>query len=135
VHCKHDTIDDYIIGCSLAVVPLLDELREFVHATKPEAAEDMQHGAPVFLNAHGIPVIYLFGSKKHMNFGFLKSMELSDPGGILKGSGEPSKHIRVLPGKPFNTAKLTKFVRQCASLGLGTDSPIWPTILNPEEKQ
>ena len=135
MHCKHDTIDDYINGCSPAVAPLLEELRDFVHATIPQATEDMQYGAPVFLNAHGIPVIYLFGSKKHVNFGFLKSMELSDPDGRLKGSGKPSKHIRVLPGKPVNTAKLMKFVRQCGSLGLGTDSPICPTILNPEEKQ
>ena len=127
VHRKHDTIDDYISGCSPGVVPLLEELRVFVHATLPGATEDMQYGAPVFLNAHGIPVIYLFGSKKHVNFGFLNTAELSDPDGILKGSGKPSKHIRVVLGKPINKAKLAEFVRQCESMGLGTDGPICST--------
>ncbi|MGB5286955.1 MAG: DUF1801 domain-containing protein, partial [Ignavibacteriaceae bacterium] len=87
---KHETIDDYMRGCSPGVVPLLEELRTYVHATLLGATEDMQYGVPVFLNAHGVPVIYLFGSKKHANFGFLKSAKLSDPDGILKGSGKPS---------------------------------------------
>ena len=124
---KHINIDDYIGDCSPKMVSPLEELRNLVHATLPGATEDMQFGAPVFLNAHGIPVIYLFGSKKHVNFGFLKSMELSDPDGILKGWGKPSKHIRVLPDNPVNKAKLIGFVRQCGSIGFGTHCPIDPT--------
>ena len=124
---KHETIDAHIRGCSPQVVPLLEELRKHVLATLPGATEDMQFGVPVFLNAHGVPVIYLFGSKKHANFGFLKSTELSDPDGILKGSGKPSKHIRVLPGKPIDKVLLSAFVRQCESIEPGTDRPIGPT--------
>ena len=73
----------------------------------------MRYGAPYFLNAHGVPVIYLFGSKKHVNFGFLRSSDLADPKGVLKGSGTPSKHIKVLPGEPYDKALLTEFMRQC----------------------
>ena len=124
---KHEAIDDYISGCSPEVVPLLEELRNYVNATLPGATEDIQYGVPVFLNAHGVPVIYLFGSKKHANFGFLKSTELSDPDGILKGSGKPSKHIRVLPGKPVDEVLLSEFVMQCGGIEPGTDSPVGPT--------
>ena len=85
-------------------------MRNYVHATLPGATEDTQYGAPVFLNAHGVPVIYLFGSKRHVNFGFLRSAELIDPNGILRGSGTPSKHIRVIPGKLIDKAKLAEFV-------------------------
>ncbi len=113
---KYDTVDDYISGCSAEVAPLMEQLRCFVHATLPGTTEEMQYGAPVFLNEHGVPVIYLFGSKTHANFGFLKSTELSDPDGILKGSGKPSKHIRVVPGKPIDEATLTEFVKQCGSI-------------------
>jgi len=70
-----------------------------------------------------------------VNFGFLRSAELTDPHCVLKDPGKSSKHIRVLPGKPINKAKLIEFIGQCRSIELGTDSPIWPTILNPEEKQ
>jgi len=61
-------------------------------------------------------VIYLFGSKRHVNFGFLRSADLTNPDGELRGSGTPSKHIRVVPKKPIDWAKLTKFVKQCASI-------------------
>ncbi len=81
---KYDTVDDYISTCSAEVAPLMEQLRSFIHATLPGATEEMQYGAPIFLNEHGVPVIYLFGSKTHANFGFLKSTELSDPDGMLK---------------------------------------------------
>ena len=114
--CKNETVDDYIGSRSAEVGPLLEDLRGFVHATLPSATEDMQYGVPVFFNAHGVPVVYLFGSKKHVNFGFLKSAELTDPDGILRGSGKPSKHIRVIPGRPIDEETLTEFVRQCESI-------------------
>ena len=113
---KNQTVDDYIGARSAEVRLLLEELRGFVQATLPGATEDMQYGVPVFLNAHDVPVVYLFGSKKHVNFGFLRSAELNDPNGILRGSGKPSKHIRVIPGQPIDKETLTEFVRQCESI-------------------
>jgi len=114
---KNQNPDDYINSFSEGVVPLLTELRAFVHATLPGVTEGMQYGVPVFLNAHGVPVIYLLGSKRnHVNFGFLRSAELTDPDGILRGSGTPSKHIRVIPGQPIDEETLAAFVRQCAHI-------------------
>jgi len=91
----------------------LKELRAFIHAAMPGATEGMQYGAPFFMNAHGTPVIYLFGSKRHMNFGFLRSSELTDPQGVLRGSGKPSKHIKVFPDKPFDKELLLDLINQC----------------------
>lgn len=113
---KYETIDDYICSRTDAVVPTLGELRDFVHDTLPGATEGMQYGAPVFINAYGVPVIYLFGSKAHVNFGFLKGAELNDPDGVLKGSGKPSKHVRVLPDKTFDRALLADFIKQCEGM-------------------
>lgn len=109
-------VDDYIRGCTEAVIPLLQELRAFIHRTLPGVTEGMQYGAPVFMNAHGAPVIYLFGSKHHVNFGFLKSSEINDPKGALKGSGKPSKHIKIFSDKPFDKALLSEYLRQCESV-------------------
>jgi hypothetical protein len=64
------------------------------------------------MNANGVPVIYLFGSKRHVNFGFLRSSELMDPHSVLKGSGKPSKHIKVFPEKPLDKKLLRQFIRQ-----------------------
>lgn len=113
---KTDTIDAYIGKCSAEVAALLQEMRRFIHDTLPGATEGMQYGAPVFYNASGVAVIYLFGSKAHVNFGFLKSAQLADPVGVLKGSGTPSKHIRIYPDKPVDEELLRGFVKQCAGL-------------------
>jgi len=128
---KRKTVDDCIRACSAEVVPLMEDLRGLVHATLPGVTEDLQYGVPVFLNTHGVPVIYLFGAKKHVNFGFLRSAELADPNGILRGSGTPSKHIRIMSGKPIDEATLIAFVRQCGSLGHATGSPASPPKRNP----
>lgn len=110
---QHEGVDAYIRGCSEVVAPLLESLRAFIHETLPGATEGMQYGAPVFFNADGAPVIYLFGSKTHVNFGFLRSSELTDSGGVLKGSGKPSKHIEVFPNKPFDKEALLGLINQC----------------------
>ena len=113
---KYENIDAYIATRDPQVVPLIEELRALIHKSLPGALEGIQYGAPVFINSHGVPVIYLYGSKKHVNFGFLRSAELTDPNGVLRGSGTPSKHIRVKPGTPVNEEMLAEFVRQCDSI-------------------
>ncbi|MCY6383490.1 DUF1801 domain-containing protein [Hoeflea prorocentri] len=110
---KHKTIDEYIRDCPDAVQPLLETLRAFIHETLPGAGEGMKYGAPIFYNANKVPVIYLFGGRDHVNFGFLKSAELCDPDGVLKGSGKPSKHLQVFPDRPIDQSVLINFVRQC----------------------
>ena len=51
---KSNGIDIYINDCSSEIVPLLEELRRYVHAALSGATEEMQFGVPVFLNAHGV---------------------------------------------------------------------------------
>ena len=113
---KNETIDEYIRQCPSAVVPLLAELRAFILQTLPGVSESMQYGVPVFLNAHETPVVYLFGSKAHVNFGFLKSGELDDLHDVLVGSGRPSKHIKVYPNQSYDKELLSGFLEQCAHL-------------------
>ena len=91
-----------IDACPKEVVPLLKELRAFVHSEMPGASEDMQYGAPSFMNAHGVAVIYLFGSKHHVNFGFLRCSGLSDPDGVLKVNDK----LRLIPGHCDPTANV-----------------------------
>lgn len=112
----HDKVDAYVKDCTPAVVPLIERLRAFALHALPGSSEGMQYGAPVILNAHGVPVIYLYGAKRHVNFGFLRSAEIFDPGGVLKGSGKPSKHIKLYPDQPIDETALLRLVRQCRDL-------------------
>lgn len=114
---KKTSVDDYFEGCSDAVAPLMRELRVFIHEHLPGVTEELQYGVPAFANSHGVPVVYLFGSKAHVNFGFLRSVDLSDPDGVLKGSGRPSKHLKLKPGQPIDHDLLAAFVAQCRDIG------------------
>ena len=88
---RDERIDDYIRKCPETIMPLLEDLRVTIHESLPGASEGMQYGVPTFLNAHGVPVIYLFGAKKgHVNFGFLRSPDISDPHGILQAQQTPA---------------------------------------------
>ena len=110
------TVDDYISRCAAPVQPLLKELRALIHETLPGATEGMRYGVPSFRNAQGVPGIYLYGSKSHVNFGFLNSNALVDPQGALKGSGQPSKHIKIRPAASYDKAILADFMAQCEKL-------------------
>lgn len=111
-----ESVDVYIKNCPPEVVPLIEKLRAFVLDALPGSSEGMQYGVPIILNAHGTPVIYLYGAKRQINFGFLRSAEMSDPDGVLQGSGKPSKHIKLYPDQPIDETLLLRLVRQCEDL-------------------
>ena len=111
---KYQNTDQYIADQAGPVADLLHTLRDFIQKELPGVTEGMQYGVPVFRNAHGVPVLYLFGSEDHVNFGFLRYDVLSDVDGVLKGSGKPSKHIEIHPRQVINTKLLRRFIAQCA---------------------
>ena len=74
-----ETVDDYIAARSAPVRATLEALRTLVHTALPGAVEGMKWGAPVFSNANGQVVVYLYGGKDHANLGFTKGVELEDP--------------------------------------------------------
>jgi hypothetical protein len=73
----------------------------------------MKWGAPVYWNAAGKPVIYLYGGRDHANLGFLHGAGLDDPDGLLEGRGASGRHVKVFPGKPWPRAALAALVSQC----------------------
>jgi len=106
----------YIAKRSAPVRALLEDLRALVHETLPEAVEGFKWGAPVFDNAHGVTVVYLYGGKDHANLGFVRGAELDDPAKRLKGGGKAGRHVQVLPGAKIPKAALAALLRQCAGL-------------------
>ena len=108
--------DSYIAGRDAPVRDVLEDLRRLVHEALPDAAEGFKWGAPVFDNAHGVTVVYLYGGKDHANLGFVRGAELDDPAAILKGRGKAGRHVRIFPGAAIPRAELAALLRQCAAL-------------------
>jgi hypothetical protein len=108
-----ETVEGYIAARSPGVGALLEDLRAFVQETLPEAREGMKWGAPVYWNAAGKPVVYLYGGRDHANLGFLHGAGLDDPEGILEGRGVSGRHVKLFPGKALPRAALAALLRQC----------------------
>lgn len=110
------SFDGYIAERSEPVRAVLEDLRALVHEALPEVSEGYKWGAPVFDNAQGVTVVYLYGGKDHANLGFVRGAELDDPGNILKGGGKAGRHVQVFPGGVIPRTALAALLRQCAGM-------------------
>ena len=75
-----------------------DDVRELVHDGHPTAC--IADAAFGYVNAFSA----------HVNVGFFRGAEIADPEGLLEGTGKFMRHVKLRPGRDFNTAALVKLV-------------------------
>ncbi len=76
-----------------------DDVRELLHDGHPTACVD--DAAFAYVNAF----------REHVNVGFFRGAELSDPHGLLEGTGRRMRHVKLRPGAPVDDAALAALVR------------------------
>lgn len=113
---KAPTVDQYVTAKSAPVRATLEALRELVRSTLSNTTEEMKWGVPTVFGPDGEPLVYLYGGKDHVNLGFLRGDELDDPGKLLKGSGKPSKHIKIGSRDGIPEKAICALLRQSAKL-------------------
>lgn len=80
-------IDTYIIKSADFAIPILDYLRETVHAACPEVKEAMKWSMPFFeYNKSNLCTMASF--KHHCGFHFWLAAKMSDPDKLFTGEGE-----------------------------------------------
>lgn len=75
-----------------------NEVREILHDGHPTAC--VADAAFAYVNAF----------TSHVNVGFFRGTELTDPAGLLEGTGKFMRHVKLRPGHDFNAAALTKLI-------------------------
>jgi hypothetical protein len=74
------------------------DIREVMHDGCPTACvEDAAFG-------------YVAVFKAHANVGFFRGAELTDPRGLLQGTGKRMRHVKVRPGVDIDTAALEALI-------------------------
>ena len=53
---------------------------------------------------------YVNAFKFHINVGFFRGAELTDPKGLLEGTGRFMRHVKLGPGRLVNAAALQKLI-------------------------
>jgi hypothetical protein len=75
-----------------------EDLREVLHDGHPTACvEDAAFG-------------YVNAFTAHVNVGFFRGAELSDPAGLLEGTGKFMRHVKLRPGTAMDAAALEQLI-------------------------
>ncbi|KAA3614231.1 MAG: DUF1801 domain-containing protein [Planctomycetota bacterium] len=76
-----------------------DDVRELLHDGHPTAC--VGEAAFAYVNAF----------KAHVNVGFFRGAELSDPAGLLQGTGKYMRHVKLKPEEKIDVVALTELVQ------------------------
>jgi hypothetical protein len=118
---REKTVDAYILSLDPWQAEIARKLRAIVKAAAPEASESIKWAQPVYeLNG---PFAYFKAFKNTVNFGFWRGADLEDPQGLLEGSGEKMRHVKLGKGEEVDRELLTGFVRQAVELNLQKGDP------------
>ncbi len=63
-----------------------------------DVREIMHDGCPVAC-VHDVPFAYVNAFTAHVNVGFFTGAALSDPAGLLEGTGKRMRHVKLKPGR------------------------------------
>ena len=75
-----------------------DDVRELLHDGHPTAC--VGDAAFAYVNAF----------KAHVNVGFFRGAELSDPSDLLEGTGKFMRHVKLMPEREIDATALIKLI-------------------------
>lgn len=76
-----------------------DDVRELLHDGHPTAC----------IGEAGFGYVNAFAA--HVNVGFFRGAELTDPAGLLEGTGKYMRHVKLRPGQAVDEAALRALIR------------------------
>lgn len=93
--------DDITDPFRLIVRPWFDRLR----ARGPDVRELIHDGCPTAC-ASDAAFAYVGAYQAHASIGFFHGASLSDPAGLLEGSGKRMRHVKLRPGRALDEKAL-----------------------------
>jgi len=97
------------------------ELHEIVSTAAPAATATIKWAQPVW-EWNG-PIAYAKGFAKHVNFGFWRGTELTDPKGLLEGSGDRMMHVKITAPGDVREAQFAAWVEEALRLNETLGNP------------
>ena len=102
---------DKLDGWRAEAVAKLDQL---VTAAAPKCVSGIKWAQPVY--EQGGPFAYIKAHKNHVNFGFLWGVDLPDPQGLLEGTGDKMRHVKITSTSDIQPAALKALVKAAVKL-------------------
>ena len=115
------TVDEYIDGLDGWQKDAVVELRALVLETAPDAEESVKWAQPVY-SSNG-PFCYIKAFKNNVNIGFWRGADVADAQGLLEGSGDKMRHVKLTASEDIPTAALKEMVLAAAKLNQTKGDP------------
>jgi uncharacterized protein YdeI (YjbR/CyaY-like superfamily) len=117
---RDPSIDAYIAKAQPFARPILEKVRERVHAAAPEAEETMKWSAPGF-TVDGKILLIMAAFKAHAALNFWRGQEIGDGGPKAGAMGQFGKLISVSDLPPDN--EFDELIREAAALAKTAPAP------------
>ncbi len=72
---------------------IMNSVRSLIHQSLEGISEEFKWSRPVFKKDKSFS--YLLATKNHVNLGFMDFHKISDPKGLLEGTGKDMRHIKL----------------------------------------
>ena len=115
------TVDEYIDGLEGWKSDVAARVRNVVTNTAPEAKESIKWAQPVY-EING-PFCYMKAFINSVNFGFWRGIDIDDPKGLLQGSGDKMRHVKLEGVDDVDEETFASFVSQAVKLNLEKGDP------------
>jgi hypothetical protein len=114
-------VDEYIEGLGGWKTDVAARVRAIITSAAPEAKESIKWAQPVYeLNG---PFAYMKAFKNAVNFGFWRGIDLDDPQGLLQGTGEKMRHVKLESIADIDDELFAAYVKQAVELNLEKGDP------------
>jgi hypothetical protein len=114
-------VNEYIEGLGGWKTEVAGLVQAIVTTAAPEAKESIKWAQPVYeLNG---PFAYMKAFKNSVNFGFWRGIDLDDPHGLLHGTGEKMRHVKLTGLEDIDDEAFTAYVKQALALNLEKGDP------------
>ena len=115
------TVDEYIDGLEGWKRDVAADVRGIVTNAAPEAKESVKWAQAVY-EVNG-PFCYIKAFKNSVNFGFWRGVDIQDSYGLLGGSGEKMRHVKLVDLDDINETAFKDYILQAVKLNLTKGDP------------
>jgi hypothetical protein len=97
-------------------------LVSIVEKAAPKKDSGIKWSQPVFWDENG-PFCFIKAHKNHVNIGFWRGVQMTDPKKLLVGTGEKMRHIKITGKQDIDKPAITDFVKQGVKLNQELGDP------------
>lgn len=121
-----ETVDGYLARLGAGPRAIADTLRDIIRAAAPDATESIKWAQPVY--EQDGPFCYLRGGLGHVELGFWRGAELSDPRGLLEPERDRMMRMKLSTVDRLDADAVSDLVLQAVELNRVHGNPTRPTV-------